>query len=152
GETLAIEIKGWRPGRPDPLAQGLAQIDRYLAGLGLDEGWLVIFDRRPGLPPVEERLATSRETSGGGRKIVVIRACAPARVSPALPSCWAQLLRRTAFHTRARRATRSSETISRRASKWDARAGASPSASRSRLNAWGRAAGRASTLSTISAF
>lgn len=74
GETLAIEIKVWRPGRPDPLAQGLAQLDRYLAGLGLDEGWLVIFDRRPGLPPVEERLATSREKSPGGRRVVVIRA------------------------------------------------------------------------------
>ena len=74
GETLAIELKVWRPGRPDPLAQGLKQLDRYLAGLGLSGGWLVIFDRRPGLAPVEERLATSRETSPGGRSVVVIRA------------------------------------------------------------------------------
>jgi hypothetical protein len=74
GETLAIEIKVWRPGRPDPLAQGLAQLDGYLAGLGLDSGWLVIFDRRPGLAPVAERLATSVETSPGGRRVTVIRA------------------------------------------------------------------------------
>ncbi len=31
-------------GRPDPLAQGLAQIESYLARLGLGTGWLVIFD------------------------------------------------------------------------------------------------------------
>jgi hypothetical protein len=74
GETLAIELKVWRPGRPDPLAQGLGQLDRYLTGLGLDGGWLVIFDRRPGLAPVEERLSTSRETSPAGREVVVIRA------------------------------------------------------------------------------
>lgn len=74
GETLAIEIKVWRPGRPDPLARGLAQLDGYLAGLGLDSGWLVIFDRRPGLAPVEERLETHLERSPAGRTITVIRA------------------------------------------------------------------------------
>jgi hypothetical protein len=74
GETLAIEIKVWRPGRPDPLARGLAQLDRYLAGLGQDSGWLVIFDRRPGLSPVGERLATSVERSPAGRQVTVIRA------------------------------------------------------------------------------
>jgi hypothetical protein len=74
GETLAIEIKVWRPGRPDPQAAGLAQLDGYLAGLGLDSGWLVIFDRRPGLPPVEERLTASEETSPAGNRVTVIRA------------------------------------------------------------------------------
>jgi hypothetical protein len=74
GETLAIEIKVWRPGRPDPQAAGLAQLDGYLAGLGLDNGWLVIFDRRPGLPPVEERLTASEETSPAGNRMTVIRA------------------------------------------------------------------------------
>jgi hypothetical protein len=74
GETLAIEIKVWRPGRPDPLAQGLAQLDGYLTGLGLDDGWLVIFDRRPGLSPVEERLGVGVEMSPGGRVVTVIRA------------------------------------------------------------------------------
>ena len=74
GEVLAIEIKVWRKGRPDPVTQGLVQLDRYLAGLGLDGGWLVIFDRRPGLAPVEERLSHSVTTSPGGRRVTVIRA------------------------------------------------------------------------------
>jgi hypothetical protein len=74
GETLGIEIKVWRPGQTDPLRQGLVQLDGYLASLGLDSGWLTIFDRRPGLAPVEERLAVSEETSPGGRRITVIRA------------------------------------------------------------------------------
>ena len=73
GEALAIEIKVWRPGRPDLQAAGLAQLDGYLAGLGLDSGWLVIFDRRPGLPPVEERLTSSAETSPAGNRVTVIR-------------------------------------------------------------------------------
>lgn len=42
----AIEIKVWRPRKPDPLDEGLRQLDEYLARLGLDHGVLVIFDRR----------------------------------------------------------------------------------------------------------
>jgi hypothetical protein len=34
----------------------------------------VIFDRRPGLPPVEERLTASEETSPAGNRVTVIRA------------------------------------------------------------------------------
>jgi hypothetical protein len=74
GETLAIELKVWRPGRPDPRALGLVQLDGYLARLDQESGWLVIFDRRAGLPPVEERLGVSLETSPAGRTITVIRA------------------------------------------------------------------------------
>lgn len=74
GEALGIEIKVWRPGRPDPLQQGLTQLDGYLGRLALDNGWLVIFDRRPGLAPVEERLGANAITSPGGRRITVIRA------------------------------------------------------------------------------
>lgn len=74
GETLAIEIKVRHPGRPDPLSQGLTQLDAYLARLGLDAGWLVIFDRRPNLPPIEDRLSAAPETSPTGRTITVIRA------------------------------------------------------------------------------
>lgn len=43
----AIEIKVWRPGAPDPVAQGVEQLCGYLERLGLAEGWLAIFDRRP---------------------------------------------------------------------------------------------------------
>ena len=37
------------------IAEGLAQLDAYLAGLGLTTGWLVIFDQREGLAPMSER-------------------------------------------------------------------------------------------------
>jgi hypothetical protein len=71
--TLGMELKVWREGRPDPLVKGLVQIEGYLAGLGLDQGWLVIFDRRPGLPPIEDRTTTENAVTGEGRAIVVIR-------------------------------------------------------------------------------
>jgi hypothetical protein len=74
GTTLAIEIKVWRPGAVDPLAQGLVQLDGYLAGLGLDHGWLVIFDRRPDAPPLTERLGATQSTTGSNRRVVVVRA------------------------------------------------------------------------------
>jgi hypothetical protein len=73
-DVLALELKVWRDRRPDPLAQGLAQLDRYLAGLGLPTGWLVNFDRRSGLPPIEERTTVSQATTPGGREVTVIRA------------------------------------------------------------------------------
>ncbi len=71
--TLAIELKVWRDGEPDPLHQGLEQLDGYLAGLGLDSGWLVIFDRRAGLPPIADRTRTESATTVNGRAIVLIR-------------------------------------------------------------------------------
>lgn len=74
GRALAIEIKVWRPGKPDPIADGLEQLDGYLAGLALDSGWLVIFDRRPKAPPLAERLGTFDAIAPSGRRIVVIRA------------------------------------------------------------------------------
>ncbi len=73
-DTLAIEIKVWHPGRVDPLALGLEQLDGYLAKLGLGGGWLVLFDRRPGIAPIEERLATFDAITAGGRTVRVIRA------------------------------------------------------------------------------
>ena len=74
GKTLAIEIKVWRPGAPDPLTEGLAQRDGYMAGLRLDSGWLVIFNRRPDAPPLPERLETSEVAVPSGRRVVVVRA------------------------------------------------------------------------------
>ena len=71
--TLAMELKVWREHRPDPLKAGLAQLDSYLAGLGLDSGWLVIFDQRLGQPPIAERTATATAKTSGNRDIVVIR-------------------------------------------------------------------------------
>ena len=71
--TLGMELKVWRDGRPDPLADGLTQLDAYLTGLGLDTGWLVIFDRRSGLPPIEQRTSCATHYSPQGREIHVVR-------------------------------------------------------------------------------
>ncbi|MBK1619601.1 hypothetical protein CKO42_14360 [Lamprobacter modestohalophilus] len=71
--TLGMELKVWRDGAPDPLTEGLEQLDGYLAGLGLDNGWLVIFDRRSGQLPLAERLADSEQRSPGERQIRLLR-------------------------------------------------------------------------------
>ena len=72
--TLGIELKVWRDGEPDPLTEGLEQLDGYLAGLGLDSGWLVIFDRRSGQPPIRERTSSEAKQSPQGRRMIVVRA------------------------------------------------------------------------------
>jgi hypothetical protein len=79
--TLGIEIKVWRDGESDPLAEGLVQLDRYLDGLGRPtgwppeghEGWLVIFDRRSGQPPISQRTRTELANTPAGRTVTVIR-------------------------------------------------------------------------------
>ena len=70
---LGMELKVWREGRRDPLSEGLKQLDKYLSGLNLDTGWLVIFDRREGLPPISDRTTTEIAQSPDGRSIIVIR-------------------------------------------------------------------------------
>ncbi|BBC27152.1 AAA family ATPase [Pseudanabaena sp. ABRG5-3] len=71
--TLAMELKVWSDKRPDPLKDGLLQLDKYLSGLSLDTGWLVIFDRRSGLLPLSEQTTTEIATSPAGREIIVIQ-------------------------------------------------------------------------------
>ncbi|NES18397.1 MAG: ATP-binding protein, partial [Symploca sp. SIO3E6] len=71
--TLGMELKVWRQGRPDPIKAGLEQLDRYLAGLGINQGWLVIFDQRQGLPPIAERTTTESAMTPSNRNVVVIR-------------------------------------------------------------------------------
>lgn len=70
--TLGIELKVWRTKKADPLSKGLSQLDGYLARLGQDEGWLVIFDRRDNAPELEERLKTEIQVSPMGKTITVI--------------------------------------------------------------------------------
>ena len=72
-ERLAIELKVWRDGKPDPLREGLEQLDRYLNKLGLVTGWLVIFDQRAGLPEISERTTVESVRSPAGYQITVIR-------------------------------------------------------------------------------
>jgi len=71
--TLGMELKVWKEGKKDPLNDGLKQLDKYLSGLALDTGWLVIFDRRENLPPLSDRTTTETAVSPMGRTIVVIR-------------------------------------------------------------------------------
>lgn len=71
--TMAIELKVWHENRPDPVTMGLQQLDKYLAGLDLNQSWLVIFDRRSGLAPIAERTTTEQATTDQGRDIIVIR-------------------------------------------------------------------------------
>ena len=70
--TLGIELKVQRDDRKNQLQRGLTQLDGYLARLGLDTGWLVIFDRRKDSPAIEDRLRTERHSTEQGRQITVI--------------------------------------------------------------------------------
>ena len=72
--TLGMELKVWRDGEQDPLDEGLAQLDLYLDGLGLPTGWLVIFDRRSGQPPIAKRTTAAPAATPAGRAVTVIRA------------------------------------------------------------------------------
>jgi hypothetical protein len=71
---LGIELKVWRTKKADPLSKGLEQLDGYLARLGQDSGWLVIFDRRENALEIEERLSTEIHFTPIGRSVTVIRA------------------------------------------------------------------------------
>jgi hypothetical protein len=70
----AIELKVWRDGAPDPLQKGLAQLDGYLAQLGLDRGVLVIFDCRKEAASHEIRTHFDEAQTDAGRRVTVLRA------------------------------------------------------------------------------
>lgn len=72
--TLGIELKAWRDKRGDPMESGIEQIDSYLARLGVNFGWLVIFDLRSKALPIEERLNTQVTTTNNGRSVTIVRA------------------------------------------------------------------------------
>jgi AAA ATPase domain len=72
--TVAMELKTWRDGRPDPVQAGLGQLDGYLDGLGLPTGWLVIFDQRAQAEPTPTRTRREQATSPAGRTITLVRA------------------------------------------------------------------------------
>lgn len=73
GEVLrwALELKVWRdntptgPGTPDPVEQGLVQLNEYLERLGLDRGYLIVFDARSDAVPLPARVSCEeREVAG----------------------------------------------------------------------------------------
>jgi hypothetical protein len=70
----ALELKAWAQDRPDPLRQGLQQLEACLSQLGLDHGTLVIFDRRPNAPPASERTRWAAARTASGRDVSVLRA------------------------------------------------------------------------------
>jgi type II secretory pathway predicted ATPase ExeA len=72
--TLGIELKAWRDKRRDPMESGIEQLDSYLARLGVNFGWLVIFDLRAKALPIEERLTTEVTTTKSGRSVTIVRA------------------------------------------------------------------------------
>ncbi|GMV43071.1 MAG: hypothetical protein AMXMBFR64_47870 [Myxococcales bacterium] len=71
----ALELKMRRDHEADPTPEGLRQIEGYLASLGLDHGWLVVFDRRSDAPPVAERTAFDEaRTPSLGLAVSILRA------------------------------------------------------------------------------
>lgn len=73
GSAVALVVKVRRERDADPMVEGLSQIDESLARHGIEDGWLVIFDRRQGLPPVSQRVRSSTSETPAGRQIVVVR-------------------------------------------------------------------------------
>lgn len=71
GHRYAIELKIRRGERT--LKQGVTQLSRYLDRLGLPEGYLVLFDRRPEVS-WDEKLYEKETDGEGGKRIVVFGA------------------------------------------------------------------------------
>jgi hypothetical protein len=73
-QVEGLELKVWADSRPDPLAEGLRQIEGYLEGLGIARGTLVLFDRRTTPAVVEEAEVFSEATTPKGLSVCVMRA------------------------------------------------------------------------------
>lgn len=69
----AVELKVRRPRRDDPLVTGLSQLDRYLDRLGMDTGYLIVFDRRPKPLRSHVRTEVSDTRTPGGKSVAVLR-------------------------------------------------------------------------------
>ena len=74
GAVLAIEVKVWRDSdkRGEPVAEGVAQLERYMARVGAGYGWLVVFDQRTGAKEITERVRVERRAGKGGREVAVM--------------------------------------------------------------------------------
>jgi len=70
----AIELKVRRQGERNPLKDGLAQLDEYLARFDLDTGFLIIFDRRPSALRKRPNPQFSRLSAPSGRGITLLSA------------------------------------------------------------------------------
>lgn len=74
-DRFALEIKRvrTRDALDAIVARGVVQLGDYLDTLGLDHGWLVVFDVRPGRT-WEERLWEREQTTPDGKRVVVLGA------------------------------------------------------------------------------
>jgi hypothetical protein len=70
----AMELKAWSSERPDPLPEGLRQLDDYLTRLDLDRGTLVVFDQRRETKPIAERTELTVTRTPTGRQVTLLRA------------------------------------------------------------------------------
>ena len=72
-DRFALEIKRvrTRDALETIVERGVAQLGRYLDTVGLDHGWLVVFDQRPDRS-WDERLWTREEVSPNGKRVVVL--------------------------------------------------------------------------------
>ncbi|WP_437718093.1 ATP-binding protein [Sorangium sp. So ce448] len=70
-QRRAVELKVWRKGQKDPLREGLAQLDSYLARLRQRRATLVIFDARGRLARTAPRF--SDVTTPRGRHVALLR-------------------------------------------------------------------------------
>ena len=74
----ALELKVWKQAKPNPRDGGLKQLEAYIERLGLDHGFLVIFDRRQ--PPTSTselqaepfQLEPARTPKGLGAKVLTL--------------------------------------------------------------------------------
>jgi hypothetical protein len=71
GQKCALELKIRRADRTE--AQGVEQLSRYLARLGLKEGYLLLFDRRPEIG-WDQKLYEREVTDPSGRRIWIFGA------------------------------------------------------------------------------
>lgn len=72
-QQIAIEVKVWADKQPDPLGDGLEQIERYLQRMGLSKGFLVIFDRRSQAPEWALSMRTEAAQTATGKSVLVLR-------------------------------------------------------------------------------
>jgi hypothetical protein len=70
----AFELKVWTDDIADPLEEGLDQLERYLDGLSLTHGTLVIFDRRKEALPSATRTVISDTKTPKGYAVRLLRA------------------------------------------------------------------------------
>ncbi len=71
-EAMELKVRTGKTG--GPLPEALNQLDGYLSRCGLDDGYLLIFDRRPAAVRQEIQPRFTQEITTSGRAVTVLRA------------------------------------------------------------------------------